>query len=544
MNPEQLDQWIEAWLEGSLDDSDHESLQRELKTNPQARARFHHAMELESALRTWASEEPNQSAAPTMNERATTKPADVALGSKLQPSGSRPWMLWVAASLLAMFSGIWFYNLPLDQSDLAEVESNDRFGVVYQETNCVWQLGDREDGISFGQEALTLLEGAAELKFHSGTSLIMQGPCTLLVVNASSAKVGQGNVVVNVGELSDGFELVTPEATIVDQGTEYAVSVDEETTEVHVFEGEVIWKPNSAATEPSDSTDASEPSERVINDGTAVKFARNAPWRPRMIPFGRQQFIRRLRLRRGPFRATHQIIAAEDFDGDDDVPSESIDQNSSTSRFANPRGWATDWVSFGDVSRGEVVGQADEESVDDDNALWKLDGAVDVRRMFHRPVAVNPNGDLVVAMRVRRVNAAPSRFGFMRIAMVPDRPFTQTAGRTQVAFGLTGRGFPFAKVAESIVDAGPPLQDETYIVMMRLKYQVIQQQATIQIRYYRDDETVDTSLPTTWTISETFDGELPVFRGIRVTTGRTAEYEIDDIVIGNQWQIVAAGFVE
>ena len=76
----------------------------------------------------------------------------------------------------------------------------------------------------------------------------------------------------------------TPEAHILDEGTQYAVSLDADSIEVHVFDGSVIWIAERGDSEFEDR----------IGSGEAKRFTRAAPNRPHRIPFGQRQFVRRI----------------------------------------------------------------------------------------------------------------------------------------------------------------------------------------------------------------------------------------------------------
>lgn len=72
------------------------------------------------------------------------------------------------------------------------------------------------------------------MSFDSGSDIVMEAPCEMVVLSSESARLLSGSVFVNVTDLSNGFVLETPESRIIDEGTEYAVALDQNSTEVAV----------------------------------------------------------------------------------------------------------------------------------------------------------------------------------------------------------------------------------------------------------------------------------------------------------------------
>src|SRR5437667_292557 len=76
-----------------------------------------------------------------------------------------------------------------------------------------------------------------------GARLVLEGPAELRLESASAATLLSGKVVFRGDESALPFDLHTPTSTLVDYGTEYAVSVAADGEEVHVFEGQVQRRP-------------------------------------------------------------------------------------------------------------------------------------------------------------------------------------------------------------------------------------------------------------------------------------------------------------
>ena len=110
--------------------------------------------------------------------------------------------------------------------------------------NCQW--GDSTpglrigDGISIGQ-SLNLVSGVAEFTFDIGARVIVQSPASFSVDSSKSIRMQSGKLTAEITKAqARGFEVLTPEATFVDQGTEFGVEVAPGgSSRVHVFKGEV-----------------------------------------------------------------------------------------------------------------------------------------------------------------------------------------------------------------------------------------------------------------------------------------------------------------
>ena len=82
--------------------------------------------------------------------------------------------------------------------------------------------------------------GVLEVEFYSGARLVIQGPATVELRSEMEVFCRRGRLVAYVPPPAHGFRAVTPDLTVVDLGTEFALSVPQAgATEVHVFRGAV-----------------------------------------------------------------------------------------------------------------------------------------------------------------------------------------------------------------------------------------------------------------------------------------------------------------
>lgn len=105
--------------------------------------------------------------------------------------------------------------------------------------NCLWTEGDGPSDLTAGA-VLSLDRGLAELKFRSGTVVLLEGPAKLQLLSDNSARLERGRLTGKVHGLIKGFELLCPSGRVIDLGTEFGVSVAASgQTDVYVFDGKV-----------------------------------------------------------------------------------------------------------------------------------------------------------------------------------------------------------------------------------------------------------------------------------------------------------------
>ena len=83
-----------------------------------------------------------------------------------------------------------------------------------------------------------LMEGLATLRFDSGAEVVLEAPATLEIIDAMNCRLKRGTIVADVPHSAIGFTVDTKDAKVVDLGTRFGVSADEDGKYlVHVIEG-------------------------------------------------------------------------------------------------------------------------------------------------------------------------------------------------------------------------------------------------------------------------------------------------------------------
>ena len=90
-------------------------------------------------------------------------------------------------------------------------------------------------------------EGFVQLDFVNDVVVIIESPASFRIDGQLHLVLNQGRLSARVSEQGNGFTVETPSAEVVDFGTEFAVEVaSDQSSEVHVFEGQVEVRPKSA----------------------------------------------------------------------------------------------------------------------------------------------------------------------------------------------------------------------------------------------------------------------------------------------------------
>lgn len=187
---------------------------------------------------------------------------------------SRVWRLAAAAIFLAVAWGAWDLsgrrdgeapgNLPDEQilagatadlpanglpADLAVAEQAfaGAGGIAATLTRldlCVWKAAAPQ--LAYGEQLaegtrIALESGVARVTFESGVEAVIEGPCDFTVDSAMRGTIRSGRLSVSVPPRAYGFRIRSPDAEVIDLGTEFGVAVDEGGhSEVHVFKGKVL----------------------------------------------------------------------------------------------------------------------------------------------------------------------------------------------------------------------------------------------------------------------------------------------------------------
>lgn len=151
--------------------------------------------------------------------------------------------LWSTAAvlLISLLGGVLHYGFsklerPFRGEVVAKLKNQVRAEFAYG------PLGESTPpvGAAMLQGPYQLLSGIIELESVTGVVLTVEAPASFTLLDDQGFRIDDGRVAAHVPESARGFRVVTPSATVVDLGTDFAVESTQRTkSEVHVFNGEV-----------------------------------------------------------------------------------------------------------------------------------------------------------------------------------------------------------------------------------------------------------------------------------------------------------------
>jgi hypothetical protein len=104
-------------------------------------------------------------------------------------------------------------------------------------------------GSAFHAGRYEMVAGILELSYDNGAVVIIEGPAAFSLESDMLLRLGRGNLSAKVPDSALGFTVETEAAKVVDLGTEFSIRATAESSEVHVFDGEVVIQPTAGEEE-------------------------------------------------------------------------------------------------------------------------------------------------------------------------------------------------------------------------------------------------------------------------------------------------------
>lgn len=145
----------------------------------------------------------------------------------------------VAASLLIAFL-MWSKDIQPDSSRVHLATIVSRVDALLTDGKSNWDRAKLVAG------EYQLRRGLLHLQFDGGVMVYVEAPARFNVVSGKRLVLQHGRLSASVPPEGIGFTVDTPEAEVVDFGTEFSVDVESGTSEVHVFDGLVRVQPRPA----------------------------------------------------------------------------------------------------------------------------------------------------------------------------------------------------------------------------------------------------------------------------------------------------------
>ena len=244
---EQEQEWIDALLDGTLDEKSFAELQEQMLQRPELRRVVRRSMALQHDLQEQAEADADHAMDPWLAEEMSPKNV-VSLSS-----GFGAHLPLAIAAGVAFLLGLAIMHFgrpePVVNQVAAPVEAKPEaeakgFAVVEKLFDAEWNdEGDaRREGDNLGDEVLRLKSGVAEIQFYSGATMMVQGPAEIALVSAWEASCREGVVRMRVPPAARGFKLHGPDTEFIDLGTEFGLEVREGRAHVEVIDGEISFR--------------------------------------------------------------------------------------------------------------------------------------------------------------------------------------------------------------------------------------------------------------------------------------------------------------
>lgn len=208
--------------DGTLTGEEIATLESQLRDDPEMRTLFARSLHLDAELR--------------YDPRLIR---ELHSGGASAPRKSRniiPFVTLAAAACLLIGTAL----ISLRPHPLAEPAGSPTVATVIKASGCKWggSTLPTAEGSRIVAGTLELVEGLATLKFDSGAEVVLEAPATLEIIDAMNCRLKRGTLVADVPPQAIGFTVDTKDAKVVDLGTRFGVSADDEGKYlVHVIEG-------------------------------------------------------------------------------------------------------------------------------------------------------------------------------------------------------------------------------------------------------------------------------------------------------------------
>ncbi|MEN6496658.1 MAG: hypothetical protein ABFD16_20405 [Thermoguttaceae bacterium] len=516
---EELFALMGALVNDTITPDDYRRLEALLLRDAEARQFYFDYLDIHFGLHDWQLRD--EEAAPLA---ALRQQLDASSPTAARPAQNRQWLRYamvIAATLCVSFvlQFLW------DAWSAAGVTAlHDYVATLVKTADCQWAPGDNwREGSRLAPGEFRLVDGVVEIRFDSGAQLVVQGPAALKIESTSMALLKQGKVVLKSDETAEAFVLHTPSSTLIDRGTEYAVSVSPTGEEVHVFDGEVQRQPKGKA------VSVPEP----IPAGQAKQYNRTTVAKGTPVPLSEARFVRQVPEREAPPSPTANLLAYEGFDYPSPLPANGA---------AGGLGWANPW-SF---SKEPAVTFSAAGLDRTDARTAALGGAIDfagvgsLSRRLDRPIASDKDGIYYFSFLFRRYAGeakTPNAFSLN----FHGSPAPAPQKKLVVGIGESNH-ILFVHLEGGGARTPLPLEyEKTYLLIGKI-VTAKSRPDQVFMRVYRPDEPVLAKEPGSWSIASRPVQSNLVFDSVTIAINSPTRQMLDEFRLGTTWASVTSAW--
>lgn len=274
MTPRQeVEELLLEWEDGCLDETGRQRIRDLVKSSVEARQAYVQHQFLNVALNQTLSpslspafsdavrkavpgpmfpdEDRQPGPASTVSPASTFSPVGTVSPAGRSSAWPVRWLVISAVLLLSVTARLVYVEWSADRTIPGAVPVTGRADVAEDKAYGVAQVTQLIDGeLRSGQSELrpgdaippgqiSLSGGITQIEFFCGATVIVEGPARMDLKSPLLAEVLQGRLRAQVPPAARGFSLKVKDLQVVDLGTEFALAVSDQSTDVQVFDGEV-----------------------------------------------------------------------------------------------------------------------------------------------------------------------------------------------------------------------------------------------------------------------------------------------------------------
>lgn len=229
MNRQELEEQLQDLIDGSLAKEDRQHLLTRAQEDPEILELYCQHAELEAAFQRMSSSQAALGEEQTLMARDSRK--------RSQRRNLRLTIV-AAAAILILVGVVLRLTFVREQPPMLALRSAP--GTVVDISHALTDEDEPAQGTLVEGSRAVLSQGTVELNFGTGVRAIVRAPADLTLSDENKLYLAKGVAWFHVPEKAVGFQVRTPELTVVDLGTEFGIhSYPDSVNEVHVFDGEV-----------------------------------------------------------------------------------------------------------------------------------------------------------------------------------------------------------------------------------------------------------------------------------------------------------------
>jgi hypothetical protein len=373
--------------------------------------------------------------------------------------------------------------------------------------------------------------GSALIRFDSGALAVLAGPSEMKLESTGGAALVAGKLTVRVPEEAAGFVLRTPASELIDQGSEFAVSVERSgATEVQILDGEVEWH------QPGE-----ESRSRILSGGQAWRFVSHDDREGKAVPLSTERFSE-LVPRISAAQGDGQLLSYEGFIYDA--------ARAAKKELNGGFGWSGAWRRGNTGTSLEPQYLASESLPALPGVSAPEGGRLEIpvdpdrkpfvgRRGLSQPIDLDSDGTIYFSGLVRKTPAATrTSRQMLRFLLVAARD-----RKERVGFALMSDNHPQVMNCGNNTRADKALEPgKTYLFVGKL-ITARGMPNQVFLKVYGPDDRVPAFDPEDWTVTGRSLRSTAKLTELNVYAGPDCGFSVDEIRIGTSWPAVTTAGV-